>query len=175
MKEINNMKTTSVSLALLAGLLMNGAHAADGNINFTGTILDAGCTIDPADVAQTVTLGTISRSAFESVGDVAANTGFSIRLSACPATLTSANARFDGPTHASDNRLLAVTGGATGVGVAIYEADSATLIPIGIRSADVTLTGEAGVLSFVAKYMATADTVVAGPANATSQFTISYN
>ncbi|RYE39169.1 MAG: type 1 fimbrial protein, partial [Hyphomicrobiales bacterium] len=113
-----------------------------------------------------------------STGDTAAATRFSVRLTACPATLLSADMRFDGPADAIDNRLLAVSGGAAGVAVGIFENDSTTLIPVRSRSASVSLsTGNAGTLEFVAKYMATGapSLIVAGDANATSQFTISYN
>jgi major type 1 subunit fimbrin (pilin) len=165
-------------LAIFAASFAGNTLAADGSINFTGRIIDAGCSIDTADMSQTVALGEISKSAFASVGDTAAATRFSIRLTACPATLLSANMRFDGPADAIDNRLLAVNGGATGVAVGIFEKDSATLIPMRNRSASVNLsTANAGTLEFVAKYMATGapNLIVAGDANATSQFTISYN
>jgi major type 1 subunit fimbrin (pilin) len=166
------------ALAVVTLLFAGDTLAADGSINFTGRIIDAGCAIDTADMNQTVNLGVISKSAFASVGDTAAATRFSVRLTACPATLLSADMRFDGPADAIDNRLLAVNGGAAGVAVGIFENDSATLIPMRSRSTSVNLgAGNTGTLEFVAKYMATGapNMIVAGDANATSQFTISYN
>jgi major type 1 subunit fimbrin (pilin) len=56
------------------------SHAADGTINFTGTITDAACTVTPGTANQTVTMGTVSSTALANVGDTAAPTRFDIVL-----------------------------------------------------------------------------------------------
>lgn len=163
---------------MVTSMFAGTASASDGAIHFTGRIIDAGCAIDTADMSQTIAFGEISKSAFQVAGDTAAAIRFSVRLSACPATLLSADMRFDGPADATDNRLLAVNGGASGIAIGIFEQDSTTLIPIRSRSSSVSLTpGNSGTLEFVAKYMATGApaAIVVGDANATSQFTVSYN
>lgn len=171
------MKKLSVALALGVCWMSGSAHAIDGNINITGTIIDVGCTIDPGDMAQTVPLGSVSKSAFAAAGDVGGSRDFSIRLSACPAIVTSASAVFDGARDIDDARLLAVTGGAVGVGAALFEKDGSTLIPIGNRAASITVVSNAVTLEYVAKYMATTNVagITGGPASANAQFTIIYN
>ncbi|MBS1206122.1 MAG: fimbrial protein [Proteobacteria bacterium] len=151
------------------------ASAADGTINFNGNITDTACTIDASSANQTVTMGTVSKTSFQGAGSTAAPTRFTISLTACPDT--TAKVRFDGPTAPGNASILRLNTGETaeGVGVAIYEDDSSTLIPVSTASAAKTLSnaGE-NVLAYVAKYMATGDSVIAGSANATASFTITY-
>lgn len=174
------MKKTLIALALIsAPVLMSTANAADGSINFTGNITDAACTVDTNSASQTVTLGNVSSAAFNAVGSTAAPTKFDIKLTNCPETVTSAAVKFDGTINATNSDLLSVSSDstATGVGIAIYEANSSTQVPMLTSSASQTIdsTLATNTLSFVAKYMATAATVTAGSANAVTDFTIIYN
>ena len=154
------------------------SHAADGTINFTGTITDAACTVTPGTANQTVTMGTVSSTALANVGDTAAPTRFDIVLTNCPATATSAVVKFDGPTDGNNSSLIALTSGAgtaEGVAIGVYEGDAATLIPVGSRSVSKPLSPVADTtFNFFAKYVATAP-VVAGSGNAVSDFTVIYN
>ncbi|WP_455916586.1 fimbrial protein [Pantoea agglomerans] len=174
------MKKNVIALSLLAGAaFISSAQAADGTINFTGTIIDAACTVTPATAAQNVALGTVNASGFSAAGDTQGATRFDIVLTQCPAALTSATIKFDGLTHANNRSILALSGAgtlATGVGVAIFEDNNTALIPVATASAPKTLNAGADTtFSYIAKYMATAGTVTPGPANAVSDFTIAYN
>lgn len=174
-----------LAAAVVTGISFT-AQAADGTIKFTGKILDSACTIDTSTATQTVNLGKVLKSAFTGVGQVAAATRFNIVLNNCPSTLASATVKFDGTADANDSNILALNSDQTaqGVGVALYEEDGVTPIPLATQSKSLTLdsstTGSPAVaansntMTFVAKYKATQQTVVAGTANATSDFTISY-
>ncbi|AJZ89330.1 Long polar fimbria protein A [Beauveria bassiana D1-5] len=173
------MNKNIIALAILAGSAVGSvAQAADGTINFTGTITDTACTVSTATKNQTVPLGTVSRTAFAAAGDTAAPTKFSIVLQNCPTTVSNANIRFDGPIDSANSNLLALTAGtgiATGVGVGIYEQDAHTLIPIATPSATKALSSTVDTqFDFIAKYVSTSATVTQGPANAATNFTISY-
>lgn len=173
------MNKKLIALAIISGsAFASVAHAADGTINFTGNILDAACTVSSATKNQTVPLGDVSRTAFAAVGDTAAPTHFSIVLQNCPATVTNASVKFDGPIDAANSNLLALTpatGIATGVGIGIYEQDASTLIPIATDSASKVLTTTADTqFDFIAKYVATSAAVTMGPADAATNFTITY-
>jgi len=172
-----NMKI--IVLAILAGsAFVSVAQAADGTINFTGSITDTACTVSTDTKNQTVNLGKVSKTAFAAAGDVAAPTKFDIVLEECPATVTNASVKFDGPIDPANSNLLALTAGtgiATGVGVGIYEQNASTIIPIATNSASKTLSSTAdNKFEFIAKYVATAAAVTQGPANAATNFTISY-
>ncbi|HBV2141022.1 TPA: fimbrial protein [Klebsiella variicola] len=172
------------SHAILAATIAAGisfsANAADGTINFTGAILDSACTVNTTSASQTVNLGNVQRTTFKAAGDVAAATQFDIVLENCPDTVKSASVKFDGTANATNGDILALNSGQTaqGVGVALFEADGITAIPLSTQSAQMTLDTTAetnrNVMTFVAKYQATQAAVTAGTANATSDFTIIY-
>ncbi len=167
----------SVLATVVASLgFASTAFAADGTINFIGTITDTACQVTTANASQNVTLGTVSAKAFTAAGDTAAATKFTIKVSSCPDTVTSASIRFDGEPTQANNQILALTAGqtATNVGVGIYENDSSTLIGLQKDSAPQTLAKGDNDLTFVAKYYATAAGVTAGSANASTTFTITY-
>lgn len=173
------MKKIILFAAVLAATGIGGtASAADGTVNFTGTIRDTACTVDTASANQTVNLGTIAATSFTTAGSTASAARFTINLTGCPAAVTSANIRFDGPLASGNSSLLALSSGqtATGVGVGIYQQDSATLISMARPSASVTLSSTGtNALNFIAKYVSTAATVGAGSANAVASFTVAYN
>lgn len=163
-------------ITLLAGsAFASVAQAADGTINFTGKIIDTACVVSPASKSVNVSFGEVSKDAFNGVGSSTAPTQFSIVLTNCPVAVTSAVVLFDGPVDQTNRKLLKVSA-ATGVGIGIFEEDTSTLIPIATRSASRALTpGADTTFNFVAKYVATVAAVTIGEANATTEFTVSYN
>lgn len=172
------MKRLSVVPALIFAALSFQSIAADGTINFTGNIIDTACTLDTNSANQTVILGNVSSKAFNAAGSTAAPTKFNITLTTCPAAATSAKVTFDGTESSANPNILALNAGQTagGVGVALYEQNGSTPVPLEAvsQSQPLVSTGP-NTLTYVAKYMATAATVTAGTANATSTFTIIYN
>jgi len=173
------MKKTTLIAVLAAAGMCPAVFAADGTINFTGSIRDTACTVNTSSATQTVNLGTVAASSFGAAGTQASATRFTINLTSCPTAVTSASIRFDGPLASGNSSLLGLTSGtgvATGVGIGIYEQNSTTLIPVGQASALVTLSSTGtNALNFIAKYVSTAATVGAGTANAAATFTVAYN
>ncbi|WP_260513539.1 fimbrial protein [Serratia fonticola] len=167
-----------VTVSVIAFTGMNIAIAADGNIKFNGDILETACKVDTA-TQKIVNMGKINKSAFNGPGDLAAPKKFSIILKDCPTSVTSARVTFDGEADMANSNLLALNeeGAATGVGLALFESDGSTPIPVSVLSKAITLDTTASninTLSYIAKYMATGP-VVAGNGNATTDFTVSYN
>lgn len=174
------MRKTLIAVSLICGAVAPAAQAADGTINFTGSILDTACTVDSGSANQTVALGNVNKAAFKDAGDVASVQAFKITVSACDPTITRVAARFDGITAPGNSKLLGLaTGGAEGVGVGIFEADGTTQVPLGSSSIGIAAPEENAPadLNFVAKYVATAANadIKSGVANATSTFTMDYN
>lgn len=171
------MKKLALISAILSLSALQVTYAADGVINFNGTITGTACVVDPSAISQPVELGTVSTAAFSGgSGATAAAKRFNIVLKSCPASVTSASVRFDGTTNAANPSILALSSGqsATNVGVAIYEQDSATLIPVGTSSASVVLQEDVdNTLTYFAKYMATG-AVGAGSAKSSTSFTVTY-
>ncbi|MUM52817.1 fimbrial protein [Klebsiella variicola] len=175
-------KDTLLAGVITASLLSTAvAFADDGKINFIGTITDTACTVvNTVTNPLTVTLGTVSRTALDgAAGKTAAPTDFKIKLTDCPASLNghTANVKFDGISANSDNTALKLTqdsGVATGVGIQISD-NTGAVVPLYTPSSAYNLVTGDNSLDFVARYLAVANSVTAGPANSTSNFTIVYN
>ncbi len=167
-----------VIAASIAASMSAAAFADDGKINFIGSITDDACTVvNDMSNPLSVTLGTVSSKAFKAAGDTAAPTKFTIKLTGCPATMTSAKVKFDGTADSNVGSILALTqvaGVATNVGIQLADKQGA-VVPLYTPSSAYTLVAGANDLDFVARYYATAAAVTAGPANSTSNFTIVYN
>lgn len=167
-----------IALLTVATVSASAAFADDGQINFIGAITDDACTVvNDMSNPLTVTLGTVSSNAFTGAGSTAAPTKFTIALTNCPATVSSATVKFDGTADSNVNSILALTqdsGVATGVGIQLTD-NSNVVVPLYTPSSAYPLVTGDNDLDFVARYYATAAAVTAGPANSTSNFTVVYN
>ncbi len=181
-------KTVFVKFATLAvaGVLSQGAFAADGTINFTGEIVDAPCSISPNSQNLIVPLGKVSRTAFDGatagtavVGKKATPAKFSIDLLGCGSTAKGATVTFTGVSDALVTTALRVGAGEVdggfASGVAIELGDSSgQKIDLGSPSGNYTLAVGDNSLKFQAAYVATKTAVTVGPANSVAQFTVAY-
>lgn len=168
-------------------VLSQGALAADGNVNFTGEIVDTLCSIAPSSQNLTVPLGKVSRTVFDGatagtavVGKKSTPANFNIDLLGCGATAKGATVTFSGTADIDNATSLRLSNaGQVGIGsatgVAIELGDSAgTKIPLGSPSGVYTLGQGDNALKFQAAYVATRSAVTVGPANSVAQFTIAY-
>ncbi|MEY0232489.1 fimbrial protein [Providencia manganoxydans] len=159
---------------------INNALAADGNIDFTGEIIDQACELASGSDALTVNLGKVSKTAFKAPGDTAAATKFTIKLTNCPATVSNASVKFDAETYLGDDSVIALKtdpNEAKGVGIQITD-DVNAVIPLFTASKQYTLQSGTGVvnnLDFRARYIAKDADVKPGIANGTATFTVNYN
>ncbi|KVE06913.1 fimbrial protein [Burkholderia anthina] len=188
--------TVAAAVALAAG----SAMAADGTINFTGEIVAASCGITGGNGTSVtggkgqqsidVKLGKVSVDSLGGAagGGIAAGTAVNLNLD-CGATakgLSTVKVRFD-PASGSgvdgkNNKLLQTTGTAKGVGIGIYDAAGTLLNMNANETFDAPLvnggTAEAPVytanLAMRAGYVKNGDEVVAGTANGTLPFTLTY-
>lgn len=182
-------KSVLVKFASLAvaGVLSQGAFAADGTINFTGEITTQICSVSPNSQNLIVPLGKVSRAAFDggtagtaAVGKKATPAKFTIDLLGCDTTtLKNATVTFTGTADTDATLLRLANAGQVGVtaatGVAIELGDSAgTKIPLGSPSSAYILGQGDNSLKFQAAYVATKTAVTAGPANSVAQFTMDY-
>lgn len=173
------MNKNLVAVAMLAASAFTAnVFAADGKINFTGSIIPNPCTVTGGTADQTVNLGTIGVTAFPVAGALAGAQSFTLKLTNCPDTITSARVSFDGTSASNDNSVLALTPAAdvaTGVGVQITDKTGA-VVKLFDRSSEYALASGTAVnnLDFVARYISTSASVTSGSANAVTNFTIVY-
>ncbi|HEY2451831.1 MAG TPA: fimbrial protein [Scandinavium sp.] len=174
MKKLNIV----ISLITASAITTFSAFSDDGKINFIGSITDSACTVvNNVSNPLNVTLGSVSSTAFSGAGSTAAPTKFTISLTDCPINATTASVKFDGTADSNVSSILALTneaGVAQGVGIQLVDNQN-VVVPLHTASSDYPLVEGDNSLDFVARYYATAATVSAGPANATSNFTIIYN
>ena len=120
------MKLNKIMMAaLLAFGTISGAQAADqghGKITFTGSIIDAPCSIDPNSVDQTVELGAISNVSLLNGGNSDPKP-FEIHLEKCSLdTAKLVTTTFDGAP--GKDGLLGMTGDAKGASIAITDGSN---------------------------------------------------
>lgn len=175
------MKLSKIKLAMAASalLLTSGAYAVDGTINFTGSIVESTCSAAVTGTSgSTVNLGNVSSTGFNAAGDVSGAQPFTIALTGCPTTGTNANKsmaiQFAGTPDQAKTSLLAVTGGATGVGIGIFNQEDDSQINLFSNSTAQAADNGNATFKFVAKYVSTANVVTAGQANADATFSIVY-
>ncbi|KWF35837.1 fimbrial protein [Burkholderia pseudomultivorans] len=179
-----NIKTT-IALAAFALATVSGAAMAQstgtnsGQINFTGEITTAPCSIDGTNANQTVPLGSISTNALQTAGATSTPKDFQIALTGCSLnTVQSASVTFQGVSDLNSPDLLALTAGPTtakNVAVGIYDVFNKKELALNSASDGIPIANGSNVLPFQAYYKATGSGVTAGDANASAQFTVSYN
>lgn len=170
-------KTVIVATLVAAAMGSVSAFAQDGRINFTGEVIDTACTVtNNISNPLNVTLGKVAKSTFTTAGSVSSATKFTLALTGCPDGLSSVTVKFDGNSVPGNNDILAVTGGATGLGVQLADS-TMNVLPLNVASVSYPVTSGAASMDFVARYIATADNanITSGQANATANFTINYN
>ncbi|CAH5096825.1 TPA: fimbrial protein [Klebsiella pneumoniae] len=157
------------------------SEGAGGQVIFNGSITDSSCNVDSSSNGQKVDLGKWASNYFTGTGFETTKTPFHIKVKDCPASVTTVAVLFDGARDQSDNSLLAINGGASGVAIKLYEHDRSTAVSLGKMSAKQTVTpGTSGGtgsadLEFYADYISTAATVTAGKADGTANFNMIYN
>lgn len=193
---MNKLKTIMAACAACA--LTSTAMAADpdGTINFTGEIISGSCKVIGAGAGNSVPvdLGRVLISDIETAGAGNKVNGATIKMeldcSSSSAGLKTVKFKFD-PTSGSgldtvDNRLLKITGAATGVGIGLYDG-SGQIINLSDSSKEYSaaLTTAAGgtagnnkytaTMNMSASYVGNGAALEAGAAAGTLPFTLTYD
>ena len=176
------LKGLVAALVLAAG--SQAAMAADGEINFVGSVTDNTCPVVVSDLngsagAGDVSLGSVPASSLATAGAVAGGGAFTLTIDTtapgCSVTGKKAVVKFlslSGTAGAS-GQWIGITpdaGHASNVAVQIKDKDGND-VQLGLGSAPyLDLTQP---LRFTANYIATG-TATSGPANAKAAFTVEY-
>ena len=178
--------------SLLIVMAAATAQAADGQVEFTGTINDNACTINSESVKKAVDMGQVRIADFpNTVGAVATAgaTPFSISLENCSgSTLKNASIKFSGQQSGTDATVLGMTGEnqVSGVGIQIDDARTGNKLPLNTASNDYVLRPQSNTFDFTASYVrlvadteASEDTtgvrgIGTGKVNALASFDVTY-
>ncbi|KER74459.1 fimbrial protein [Burkholderia cepacia] len=193
MKKISLM----MSAAGLALMTMNAAHASDGTINFTGSVVASTCQINNGTNDLTVPLPKAATNQLSKAGATVGRTPFTLALSGCttdkkdgentiPAPVKKVSVAFEpGPNVNLATGRLKPTGAdaAGGVEIAILN-DKYEPIKIGAESStqgsqivdiDTAEGGTGGAtLQFAAQYVATGGELSGGSANSFVTYSLVY-
>ena len=164
-------KYTALCASSLLVMVAASAQAADGQVEFTGSINDNACTINSGVLKTSVDMGQVRIADFaNTVGSTAGSTPFSISLENCStSTLKNVSIKFSGQQSATDSTVLGMSGAnqVTGVGVQINDARTGSKLPLNTASADYVLRPQTNTFDFTASYVRlVADTVAGGEGGA---------
>ncbi|WP_368927395.1 fimbrial protein [Serratia marcescens] len=182
------MKLNKIMLAAVMALGVSSlAHAAvtdqgHGKVTFSGSIIDAPCSIAPEYLDQTVELGAISNVALKN-GGKSTPRNFQIKLENCE--LTSAvgagknntvSLTFTGATSAVDSTLLGITGTAKGAGIGLTDASGNDIV-LGQKTNAQALQNGSNTLAFAAYLQgdkASTAKIIPGEFQGVADFTLAY-
>ena len=191
----NTLYKAIISAFVIVGGLSANANAADGTINFNGTVTASACTTlvgaapagGTAGSTTTVNLPPVSADTLNAAaGTYAGHTAFTIQLTGCQAagSLNSVRATFSTASPAAgDNTVMGNTApsGAADVAVAILTAQSTPIHLNGGTLLDpgAALPAAAGApgpitLNYLAAYKSLSTTVTPGPVTGVADYVISY-
>lgn len=175
------MNKLMAALVMTMGVASFGANAANGGagkVTFTGSIVDAPCSITPGTSEQEVKLGQVSQSVLKAQGS-SVPSKFDIQLQNCDVSAVgkTVSITFAGTaagTTGGDANLLGITG-ARGAGVAITDG-SGTLITLGQKTGLRKMIQGDNTLNFSAylKGLAASSAVVPGQFSSVADFVLDY-
>lgn len=175
------MKLNKIMLATaVAFSLSTAVYAADqghGKITFTGSIIDAPCSITPDTAEQTIPLGQVSNAALKNGGKSAPQEVF-IKLTQCDMSSAKKNVSvtFSGTPDSLLKDNLALSGAASGAAIVLEDGKSGKPIKLDVAT-DGVLLSETGTteLAFKAYLQGNGASVIPGDFRSTVNFTLAYN
>lgn len=176
-----NAKKIAFIAAVISGALMANANAATdqghGKVTFTGSIVDAPCSISPDSIDQTISLGEISDVALKANGNTGTSVprNFEIKLENCDtSTLKTVTTTFTGAEGANSGSL-GITGTAKGASIILGNGDGEQ-INLGDASEPHMLADGNNTLLFSAFLQGdgASATVTPGDFTAVTDFTLAY-
>lgn len=157
-----------------------GTPRISGAVRMSGSVLDKGCDMSGDSSSLSVELGDLDISGFNGIAGATSGAAVvEIPLTNCPTLSGGVGIVFDGPTNLADTSLLALQGegAAEGVGIAFYESNGTTQIPLH-RMSEFKVIAEGQndmLLRYIMKFKSTSADVVAGTAASVANFTLVYN
>jgi type 1 fimbria pilin len=168
------MNKLFTALVLASGMAAFGAQADQGSgvVTFTGSVIDAPCSIAAGDEDQTISLGQVSSSAVAN-GGTSTPVPFYIHLENCSVeTATTVTTTFSGADSSVDGAVLGVTGNATDVGIVMTDGDSNT-ITLGEATSGQNVVNGDNTLTYSA-YIIGGEAPTEGDFTAVTNWTLAY-
>ncbi|MFC0228816.1 fimbrial protein [Serratia aquatilis] len=180
------MKLTNMALATAIAMTVGmsafaNADQGSGKITFTGSIIDAPCSIAPGSLDQVIPLGAVSNVALAANGNTGMSTPqpFTIELQDCviatPGTKDRVSVTFTGASSSYDTDSLGLIGSAQGAYILMSQADGNKVKLYTPTSAQTVINGN-NTLAFTAalKGGGASATIVPGSFQVPTNFVLDY-
>lgn len=171
------IKTALAAAVLLASSasVVNAAGAGSGTVTFTGSIIEAACSIKPESVDQTISLGQVAKSQLADGGRSNSQI-FDIKLVGCDtSTFKTVTSTFTGAESADVPGALGIVGTAGGAGVMMEQGSGAPIV-LGTATTPQALSNGDNILTYGAYLQGSsvADAVVPGEFTGVTNFSLAY-
>ncbi|MGK3160217.1 fimbrial protein [Enterobacter kobei] len=168
--------------AILLSLPVHSAKTENGELKVRAVIRNNTCSVAAASHNIVLNMGAEATKIFYQPGVAARENPFDIILENCGPIATGVRATLSGNAHAANSTLFALNSPlapttARNIGIAVYDQNG-TLVGPGNTSGTYALNGQLSNglgLRFVARYVSTATPVIAGRANGSMTFTLTYD
>ncbi|CNI17091.1 fimbrial protein [Yersinia massiliensis] len=184
---MSNLKKSALVIALASSAFISQAFAADegnGRIHFTGTVINAPCSIAPDSTSIDVDMGQVANKVLETGDKYSQNVQYDINLQDCDLTEHTAggvtypaqskvSVTFGGIPDALSPVLLVNTGSAGGAGIRLIDTNGA-LLKVGDTGADVNLITGPNLITFFARVEATGAPVTTGTIVSQATYALNY-
>lgn len=177
------IKVFFTTTAFAAGIMSLNVYAdgpqGGGQIDFTGKIIDAPCTVAPESTEIPVNMGQVSSKILANGGNSQTET-FEIKLLDCPTDRQhSVKIKFGGTANAIESTLFGLLGSAKGAGIALVDSSGKQIAPEEMSNVS-SLSGGTNVLRFGAYLKGTPGAsnnvaVVPGDFNTVVNFSLMYD
>jgi major type 1 subunit fimbrin (pilin) len=109
-----NMKKLSVAVMVMLGLGVSSAQAADGALNFTGSVASASCSIASNSKALAVDFSAVTTATIRALNESGATSPelqkeISINLVGCPESASTAKINFEGLVSSYNSNIFGST------------------------------------------------------------------
>lgn len=183
-KFISKMSLTALCVCSLVGGMQSAmAQTGESVVNFTGTVLDQGCTIDTTTKDQTIDFGSVSAASFTAAAATDSSTQpVNITLTGCPATITTAKISLSGTADTNNSNNLSITSGAgstSGLSIKFRDLNNSAININQISDPGQPIVAGNNTLHYLTaltndKGDGTGNTVTEGTIAATAQYSITY-
>lgn len=182
------MKLNKIMLAaaMTFGAVSLAQAAVDqggGQLSFSGSIIDAPCSISSESVKQDIQLGAISKVALSKTGGHSTPVDIKIKLENCDfadeegkQAKNNVSVTFNGTAATSDATMLTLAGNASDAGI-VFTDSVGNKIKLGTASPQVKLTDDATLkfAAYVQASTASGAKIVPGDFTAVANFQMAYN
>ncbi|EDU9604355.1 fimbrial protein [Salmonella enterica subsp. enterica] len=195
MNKVNNFILAACAVGIMAsnawGAVPTGVDYGHGTLHFTGSVINAPCSIAPGDEDIDVPLGQIANKVLEAGAGYSLTQPITIHLQDCDLTAQSGvvsgsgtvdypafskvSVQFAGSADAKNADLYANTGTAQGVGIRLMDTMAGNVpLKANASSAEHGLTSGDNILKFGARLEKNGDAVATGTVAADVTYAMNY-